>query len=391
VYAKPEKQFDDLQLRHTMDLSRDTRISVGIEHVKETQYSEVAGSGPQIMAFGGQPMVTDYLFFDGRNDIARDFTATTLGLQHRLSPALLLDATLTHNRMDELVVGDSRLYRVANEEFLPSSVRTDQMHTVVAPRVGLVFQPNDEFSLRVAYQDWVRPLSVGTLGNVDTAGIPVEDRLVESGGRLKRSVVQVGWTPNASTHLSARLDHQDIHNPVAPGVDLRTPSLPFLEALRNVQNVNLTSLDLLEETPGLEDGTLDLFSISVNRLLNANTSAYLKYVLQESSSSYADTDDPSGRVTGKRIAYLPHDTLALGLTWAAGRRVVLGGRAVYRTERFEDMANMTPWPASWSVDLLASWETQDKHWSFNLGALNLGGNKSSRQFERYVFDARYRF
>jgi len=391
VYAKPEKQFDDLQLRHTMDLSRDTRISAGIEHVKETQYSQVRGSGPQIMAFGGQPVLTDYLLFYGLNDIARDFTATTLGVQHRQSTALLLDAALTHNRMSEQVAGDSLLARLSSEDILPSSVRTDQTHTVVAPRVGLVFQPSDAFSLRVAYQDWVRPLSVGTLDNVDTAGIPMEDRLVVSGGRLKRSVLQVGWTPDARTHLSARLDHQDIHNPVAPGVDLRTPSLPFLEALRNVQNVNLTSLDLLEQTPSLEDGTLDLFSISVNRLLNANTSAYLKYVLQESSSSYADTDEPSGRVIGKRIAYLPHDTLALGLTWAAGRRVMLGGRAVYRTERFEDMANMTPWPASWTVDLLASWETQDKHWSFNLGALNLGGNKSSRQFERYVFDARYRF
>jgi Flp pilus assembly protein TadD len=391
LYAKPEKQFNDVQLRHTMDLSRDTRVSFGIEHVKETQFSTVDGSGPQISASSGHLVLTDYLLFRGLNDISRDFTATTVGVQHRLSPSVLLDAALTNNQMTELVAGDSVMIRLASADIQPNSVRSDQSQNIVAPRVGLVFQPSDEFSLRVAYQDWVRPLSVGTLSNVDTAGIAVEDRLVVAGGQLKRSVVQLGWTPNASTHLSARLDHQDIHNPVAPGVDLRTPSLPFLESLRNVQNVNLTSLDLMEETPSLEDATLDVFSFSVNRLLNANTSAYLKYVGQDSSSSYVDTDAPSGRVTGKRIAYLPHDTLALGLTWAAGRRVMLGGRAVYRTERFEDMVNLTPWPASWSIDLLASWETQDKHWSFNLGALNLGGNKSSRQFEHYVFDARYRF
>jgi outer membrane receptor protein involved in Fe transport len=117
----------------------------------------------------------------------------------------------------------------------------------------------------------------------------------------------------------------------------------------------------------------------------------MKYILQKSDSSYAYSNAPTGRVDGKRIAYMPRNTLALGVTWAEGRRSLLSARAVYRSERFEDMSNLTLWPASWSVDVLATWETSDKHWSIGAAALNLGGHKSPRQYERYVLDVRYRF
>jgi hypothetical protein len=35
--------------------------------------------------------------------------------------------------------------------------------------------------------------------------------------------------------------------------------LPFLEALRNAQTVSLSSVDVLEDTPSFEDGTLNAF------------------------------------------------------------------------------------------------------------------------------------
>jgi outer membrane receptor protein involved in Fe transport len=391
LYAKPDKKFDDIQLQHTQDLSEATRISVGLEHVKETQYSEVLGVGPLALASNGQLTLSDYVVFGGRNDIGRDFTAMTLSARHQASSSVLLDASLTANQLREKVDGQNELVSVANETVKPTQVLTDQRFNSWAPRLGVVYQPNDALSIRAAYQDWVRPLSVSSLNSVQTAGIALEDRLVEAGGRLKRSVVQMGLTLGDSTHLTAKFDHQKIHNPVAPGVDLRTPSLPFLEALRNAQNVNLSTLDVLEDTPSLEDASLNAVSFGINRLLTPSLSGHAKYTLQESSSSYAESDEPSGRVQGKRIAYLPRNTLALGATWANGQRLLLGGRATYRSDRFEDMQNLTLWPASWSVDLLAFWETKDKRWSLTAAALNLGGNKSVRQSERYVVDARYRF
>jgi hypothetical protein len=245
--------------------------------------------------------------------------------------------------------------------------------------------------VRAAYQDWVRPLSVSTLNSVETAGIPLEDRLVDAGGRVKRSVVQMGWTPTDRTFFTLKADHQEIRNPVSPGVDLRTPALPFLEALRNAQTVNLSSVDVLEDTPSFEDGTVDALSLGVNHLLTSNLSGYFKYTVQDSTSGYADTDTASGRVDGKLIPYMPRHTVIFGGTWASGARTYVGARAVYRSDRFEEKENLTLWPAGWSLDLIGFWETADKHWVIGVGALDLGGNKSNRQTERYVLDARYRF
>ena len=64
---------------------------------------------------------------------------------------------------------------------------------------------------------------------------------------------------------------------------------------------------------------------------------------------------------------------------------------MYRSERFEDQANLTRRPPGWSMDLVGFWESADKHWMIGVGALNLFGPKSARQKSRYVIDARYRF
>ena len=178
---------------------------------------------------------------------------------------------------------------------------------------------------------------------------------------------------------------------MSPGVDLRTPSLPFLDSLRNAQTVNLTSIELLEDKPEFEDGTVSSFSFGANRMVTSELSAYLKYTLQDTTSSYANTDVALGRVSGMRIPYLPRDTLVMGATWAGANRTYLGARAVYRSDRFEEKENLTLWPASWSLDLIGMWETADKRWIVGVAALNLGGAKSPRQSARYVLDARYRF
>jgi len=387
---QPAKSFDDIQIRHTLDLSPATRVSVGLERVTEWQGNGMQGIGVVSASSGGQTM-SDLLAMGGTNVIDRRFTALTVAGQHRPTKDLLLDGALTANRLKDNSEGDSEFYLKFSNLWIPDSVRTNTTADQTAARVGLAYKPHDQFTLRAAYQDWVRPLSVSTLNSVETAGIPIEDRLVEAGGRLKRGVVQMGWTPREDTFLSVKLDRMDVHNLTSPGVDLRTPGLPFLEQLRNAQTVNLSSLDALEDTPSFEDGTVSALTLSANRMFSKQLSGYAKYTLQETSSSYEDSDAPSGRVTDKRIPYMPRETAILGATLAAGSRTYLGARAVYRSERFEDKGNMTPWPAGWSLDLVGFWETADKHWVIGLGALNLGGVKSNRQTDRYVLDARYRF
>ena len=391
IYAQPFKKFSDLQFRHTVDLSPLTRVSVGVETVKESQRTETQGGGPIFVTGNGSAGQSEFILFGGTNDIDRRFTAVTWAAQHHATPALLLDGALAVNRITENTVGENVTVLLNSDSVTSASVRTNPTTDQWAPRVGVAFKPTEQISIRAAYQDWVRPLSVSTLNSVETAGIPLEDRLIEAGGRLKRSVVQVGWTAGQDTFLTVKADHQEVRNPVSPGVDLRTPGLPFLEALRNAQNVNLSSVDVLEDTPNFEDGTVNAFSVGANRIWTPQFSGYFKYTVQDTTSDYADSDAPSGRVTGKRIPYLPRNTMVLGATWASGTRAYLGARAVYRSDRFEEKENLTLWPAGWSVDLIGMWETADKHWALGVAALNLGGNKSPRQIERYVLDARYRF
>mgnify|MGYP000853178335 FL=1 len=391
INAQPFKKFSDLQLRHTVDLSPRTRVSVGVETVKESQRNESQGGGPIFATGNGSAGQSDFILFGGTNDIDRRFTAVTWAAQHHATPKLLLDGALAVNRISEDTVGENATILLISESVASASVRANPTTDQWAPRVGFAFKPAEHISVRAAYQDWVRPLSVSTLNSVETAGIPLEDRLVEAGGRLKRSVVQVGWTAGDATYLTVKADHQEVRNPVSPGVDLRTPGLPFLEALRNAQNVNLSSVDVLEDTPDFEQGTVNAFTVGMNRLWTSRLSGYFKYTLQDTTSDYADEEEPSGRITGKRIPYLPRDTVVLGATWASGARAYLGARAVYRSDRFEEKENLTLWPAGWSVDLIGTWETSDKHWALGVAALNLGGSKSPRQIERYVVDARYRF
>ncbi|GAB4211422.1 MAG: hypothetical protein Fur007_01640 [Rhodoferax sp.] len=225
---------------------------------------------------------------------------------------------------------------------------------------------------------------MSTLTPIHTAGIALDDRLLAAGGRLKRAVAQLNWTPDARTYGLAQLDWQTIANPSSPGVDLRTPTLPFLEALRNAQSFNLASIDLLEGAPDVLDARVRSLTLAVNHLLNDAVSVYGKYLLQDSRSALDDAID-------LRVPYMPRHTLALGVNGADGRQWQWGARLVYRGLRYEDAINLTPWPANWALDLMTIWNAPDKRWSVAAGLLNLGGKGSERQFPRYVAIARYRF
>ena len=251
-----------------------------------------------------------------------------------------------------------------------------------------MLQPAPGHTLRLAYQDWMRPLSTSTLAGIETAGIPVEDQLLEAGGRHKRAVLQWSQEWGASTFIKLRADHLRLTNPGTIGVDLRTPSLPFLEELRNAQLTNLSSTDLLEDTPSYEGGTLKVLAGSVNHMFSRQWSGYAKYLYQHSHSAFGEGDE---RVTGRMIPYIPRHTAVLGATWASSARWYLSGRAVYRSERFEDKENLTRRPPGWNLDLMGFWESTDKRWVVGMAALNLWGPKSARQKARFVLDARYRF
>lgn len=386
VGSEPSKQLSDVQLRHTVDPAPGSRWSVALEHVRERQNNLIGGIAGVAADIPGFGRYTDYLLVDGYNHIDRRYTALTLATNQRLNTALNLDAALGLQQIRHRVDGRTQSLLVNLEEFTDETARRAEMERVVTPRVGMVWQPAAGTTVRMAYQDWLRPLSVSTLTSVETAGIPVEDRLVEAGGRHKRTVAQLGMELGANTFLSLRADHLRVRNPGTVGVDLRTPSLPFLEEMRNVQLVNLSTTDLLEDTPSFDAGTLKTLGAGVNHMFNRRWSGYAKYLYQGSESHIYDTEGPAGR-----IPYIPRHTAVLGATWVSPQRFYVSGRAVYRSERFEDKENLTRMAPGWGLDLMGFWESQDKHWVVGVAALNLWAPKSDRRKTRYVLDARYRF
>ncbi len=390
LVAVPRKQFTDVQVRHSVDPEPGTRLSVTLEHVKEKQASESLGFGPVAALLPGGQVLGDYLYFQGVNAIDRRYTGLTLEASKQWSQALSLEAALGFQQIRERVNGTNETALIGLEYGEASEARRHATDRAATPRVGLVLRPAQGTTVRMAYQDWLRPLSVSTLADIQTAGIPVEDRMVEAGGRHKRTVAQLGMELGPSTFVSVRADHLRVRNPGTLGVDLRTPSLPFLEEMRNTQLLNLSTSDLLEDTPSYEAGTLQTLAAGVNHMFSRSWSGYGKYLYQHSDSRYeGSAGEPE--VTGRMIPYIPRHTVALGATWASAQRVYLSGRAVYRSERFEDKENLTRRPPGWSLDLMGFWESQDKHWVLGVAALNLLGPKSPRQKARYVLDARYRF
>jgi len=380
--AEPHKAFSDIQLRHSLDLEGGTRLAATLEHVRERQDSEAAALaliGSQNTA--GEP-VNDLLGFAARNAIARRYSALTLEAEHPLAARLRLDAALALQQLRNRVDGTSAVALLQAGTETQDEVHRDDTERIVSPRLGLVWQPVRGHTARLAWQDWVRPLSVSTLTRVQTAGIPVEDRLLQAGGRYQRAVAQWGAEVGPRTYLVARADHLRVRNPEGLGVDLRTPSLPFLEDLRNAQLANLSNSDVLEDTPDVARANIDRLAFSANHMMDRHWSVYASYAHQRARV-------PSD--ARLQVSWLPRHTAVLGSTWASSARVYLSARAVYRSSRFEDAANLTPRPAGWTLDLMGFWESTDKRWQIGAAAMNLGGPKSARQKAQLILDARYRF
>ena len=390
LYGDVRKRFDDVQFRHTTDLDARTRLSLGLEHVRESQFGEVLGLGTVFRSIAGRIAPVDELAFVGENRITRRFSALTAQGVHRQGTEWLVDGALTFNRIRDEISGQTAMVLLASGGEVTNPVAHDGSRSALAPRLGAYLRAAPTLSLRAAWQDWVRPLSVSTLNPVDTAGIPMDDVIVAAGGRSRRLAVQAAWTPDSTTFVTGLLERQRIRNPTALGADLRTPSLPFLEDLRASQLPNLSAMDLLEETPAFERGTLTRLTLGASRLWTARLSVYAKVALVRSSSAYDDAAAPGGEMRDRRIPFLPSHTFALGGTWVTATRLYLSARLVHRAERFMDQENLTPLPAGWSTDLVALWESADKHWIFGGGALNLGGD-TPLQRTRYVLNARYRF
>ena len=297
----------------------------------------------------------------------------------KLSPELTLQGDLTYQRQRRrATLQPYLLFFDPPDPLLPDM--EDLGHSQISPRLGLVYQPTHNARIRLAYQDWLRPVTFSALQPVATAGIPLDDRLVQRGGELERLRLQGEWEARPDTFYSGFLDLKRIDNNL---FSIRPFAVTELESLGKLRPRDFGSLmrdDLYEffDAPDYTGGKVNMAGFSVNHLLNRQWALSGRYVYTESRNSMDGSLD---------IPYLPRHAAALGATWIQDSGWYVAGRLTYRGDRFQDEANTLTLDADWTGDLDIFKESRDKRWLFRFSANSLFGDADAQ----YTAELNYRF
>jgi len=266
---------------------------------------------------------------------------------------------------------DIRITRAAGTTLLEDDFR----RSTPGLFAGVVVKPAGDWIARGACRQWLRPASPDTLVPVAVAGIPLDDQLVFSGGRLEQCRGQVEWTPGNSTFVSVHAERSRARNLVSllDGV-LNTPSdVTNLDRLRNRVLTPPPKPDLLEEVPVYAEGVAERAGFALERILGRGFAARVHY-------TYTDSRHTEPGFEGRWIPYLARHQANLGLTWAPGWHTFVTAFAVYRSRRYADESNLVALPAGWDVQLNGFVESPDKRWALELFAANLFKKQASDVF-----------
>ena len=225
-------------------------------------------------------------------------------------------------------------------------------YTEFNPRFGVKWQLGDLQSVRVVGQKWRRSASAGTLSQVDTLGIQINDTLPMAGGLYERARLQYDAQSGKNAFFQTFVDYERIDNGLG---GIRTSVTGFeltqLNSLRNRPDVFTAKADI-EGTPSFTEGNVSTFGIAENILVNSHQSLSAKYLYRDSRQTGAND--------GLLIPYIPRSYLLLGSQWTLPDRWLFGTSATYRSDRYSDDTNLTQIYAGWSFGLTAYWETADK-------------------------------
>ncbi len=353
----------DWQWRHSIDMGAH-RVSWGAEYGYQDKPVSLA------MAF----FPFDVTLSEDTRYTSRDAYVSD---RFRINDQLMLQGDLAWQAYDK------HFERVTGIDFfgipIGSDPESDDKHfRELNPRLGAAWQVQPGQTLRLAWQQWRRPMGVATLGQVDTAGIPLDDRLVAVGGRLKRLRGQMDWERSPQTFVQFYLDHRDIDNVMNPGGNLASDfELSELERLRQLANMGRMQFDFYEDTAEFSEGRIRSVGAAINHIWSPHLSGELQYDLNDgknTSSTYA----------GNRIPFLPRHTLQLRTTWLAAPRFQVTFNATYRSARYRDEANTAKLDAGWNFSLFGYWESDDKKLSVAAGFQNLLSKKTAGAIEKPI-------
>jgi tetratricopeptide (TPR) repeat protein len=299
---------------------------------------------------------------------------------YQISPRMSVQADLAYQRHDRRADNVLTSY-ISDIPGTPDPSSEDKDIRQLSPRLGLVYSPEPQTRIRFAWQNWIRPSGMSSLGPVATAGIPLDDRLVSRGGELNRARLQGEREIAPSTFVSGYLDYKDIDNRRFTIRPFAVSELESLGKLRPRDYGQLMRDDQYEfvDTPDYAGGVIRSAGFAVNRLLTPEWAAIARYVL---------TDSRNAMDSSLMVPYLPRHTLAVGATWINPNGWYLAGLLTHRSHRYADEANTASLGAGISGDLDVFRESRDKRWLLRFSANDLFDRNQDSQ---YTAELNYRF
>jgi hypothetical protein len=219
--------------------------------------------------------------------------------------------------------------------------------------------------VRLAYQNWIRPHGVSTLGPVATAGVPIDDRLVSRGGTLKRLRAQFDSESSAKTYWTAFVDREDIKNRSFSVTPFLVEEDDNLSKLRDFDFARLSSGDLYEFVSARDfaAGRATMGGGALNRILSERWSVNTRY-------QYTDSRNTGPNAPGRKLPMLAQHAGSIGATWVSASRLYLSSRAIFRSARYRDEANTERLDPGWGAGFDLFWESRDKRLRVRLGIDN---------------------
>jgi tetratricopeptide (TPR) repeat protein len=363
----------DVQFRHTFDLDPAAQLSWGLEY---------AESGKPFNLSVAFAPVRIHLFQDNRIESG---TAYVSG-RFKLSSAHEAQLDL-HYQNTETSFSTRQVLEIGGVPVTLPPEAGSQRREELNPRLGFKWRPVAGHTVRVAGQIWRKPAAVNTLGPVDTAGIPLDDRVVRDGGRLKRARLQHEIEFGRATFFQWFIDAKGVRNPEDPGGAI-IPDLELeqLERLRNRQRVYGVRQDFLEDTPDFGRGKVNQLGLAANRLMSRAWTVAGRYI-------HSETEVTTAGFEGRAVPFHPRHYANLALNWQPYARWIVGPMATWRSSRFRDEANLEPLSAGWSAGLHAYWESESKRWSVAAMVDQIHSDKKSSIYRHPVAQAQaaYRF
>jgi Flp pilus assembly protein TadD len=380
TYATTVDQTD-VQFRHAFDLRGGTKISWGLEKAKDIRTLDY------VRTFGSNvaPLFPARLASNANREL--ESTDAYVSARFKPTPPVELQADMVHQHFaaDTRLTDKLDLVGIGNLLTTPTLEHNDFSEN--NPRLGLAYAPTSGQKLRVVYQRWRHTAGTGSLGPVDTVGIPVEDRLVEAGGLLRRARVQYDWQTGSDSFLQAFADRRLVTTLQSATTSLfKVFGVEELDSLRARKPVFGEPFDDLEKTPTFSQGSVSSIGLAGNWLLSPTLTLAARY-------THSSSNNTSVAFAGNDVPYIPRNFANVAGFYQIQGSWLLGVSGSYRSARFADEANSVGLNPGWVFGISSFWETDDKRWTVEAGLGNLHpANKSSVERKpRLVLNGVYRF